>query len=130
MSEYQIDTNVILRYLVGDDAKKSTQIKTMMREAKEGNVRLFLSEPIILEVAVGLRNYYKYSKEKIAELLRIICNLELLKIENKDIIISTLHYYETYALDFADCLLLSRVKKYNQKLFSFDEKLVEISWKI
>lgn len=130
MTDYQLDSNVILRFLVGDDVKKRTQVEGLLRQAKEGKVRLIISEPIMLEVAVGLRNYYKYSREKIVELLRIISNLEWLTIENKDSLISTLHYYEQYALDFADCQLLSNIKRYGQKLFSFDKKLMEIASKI
>lgn len=127
MRVYQLDTNIILRYLINDDQEKIRQIQSMIKRAKAGEISLFLSEPIVLESAATLKNYYKFSREKIAELIAILCSLDWLNIENKDIVTSAIHDYEISGLDFADCLLLARVKLYEHRIFTFDEKLKRIT---
>lgn len=130
MRTYQLDTNVILRYLIGDDKQKVKLIQNIKSRAKAGEIDLLLTEPIILESAATLRNYFKYSREKISELLTILCSLDWLTVENKGIVISAIHDYETTGLDFSDCLLLARVKVFGHKIFTFDKKLMEIASRI
>lgn len=127
MTLYQIDTNPLLRYLTKDDLVKASEVEKMARKAAKGLVYIYLCESVILETAVVLKNYFKYPKGKIVELLQILLALNWLEIENFAIVSSAVRLYAVYSLDLVDCLVLARSKILDRKIFTFDRKLRKIS---
>ena len=130
MNTWQLDTNVLLRFLTQDDPAKAKEVDTFFLKAEQGKVRLEISEPVFVETAVSLRNYFKFPRERVTELLKTLISRSWLQIENHDIVSQALSYYQSHTLDFVDCLIFIRAQKYNQKIFTFDAKLNEIVKKL
>ena len=58
-----LDTNVVLRYLLDDDAKQAATARKLVRQAK----RLVIPVPVLCEVAWILSRTLKIDKAKVAD---------------------------------------------------------------
>jgi len=47
-----LDSNIILRYLTGDDTKKAENCYELFQKAKTGEIRLVTCEAVITEVCI------------------------------------------------------------------------------
>ncbi len=65
-----IDTNVVVRYLTGDDAKQSARARAVI---ESGSV--FVSTTVVLESAWVLRSVYGFSRDAVANALRAFLGL-------------------------------------------------------
>lgn len=127
MITYQLDTNILLRFLLQDIPAKTAQVTKMFRNAEAGKVLLEVSEPVFIETAVGLKNYCKLPKERIVPMLEKIISLSWLTLENSHYLRPALLLYATHGLDFTDCIILARAMAKSHQIFTFDRKLQQIS---
>lgn len=127
MITYQVDTNILLRFLLQDVPAKTAQVTTMFRKAESGKVLLEVSEPVFIETAVALRNYCKLPKERIVPMLEKIISLSWLTLENSHYLHPALLLYATHGLDFTDCVILARAMIKSHQVLTFDRKLQHIS---
>jgi len=127
MISYQLDTNTLFRFLTNDIPRQRSQVEDLIRKAKRHQVTLHVCEPIFIETAVTLKNYFKYPKNKIVDLLGLLINSSELTIENRQLLIKSLDTYADHALDFVDCVLLIRTQTLNHRLFSFDRPLLPLT---
>ncbi|HBC73239.1 TPA: hypothetical protein DCZ90_05495 [Candidatus Amesbacteria bacterium] len=127
MISYQLDTNTLFRFLTNDIPRQRSQVEDLIRKAKRHQVTLHVCEPIFIETAVTLKNYFKYPKNKIVDLLGLLINSSELTIENRQLLIKSLDTYADHALDFVDCVLLIRTQTLNHRLFSFDRHLLSLT---
>ena len=127
MTKYQVDTNVLLRFLTNDVPTEARMAKEFFKSAKSGKLVAEISEPVFIETLVVLRNYFKYPKNSVIKLMQSILALDWLVIENLSILTLALDLYSQFNLDFVDCLVLARSKTKQQKIFTFDTKLSKIS---
>ena len=111
-----IDTNIILRYLIKDDAEKAERAYALLQEVEQGNRIVATTEAVIAEVIYVLaskRTYHVPRQEIVKRLLPIIM-LKGLKVgcktSEKFMYADALHLYATTTLDFADAIILARMK--------------------
>lgn len=127
MTKYQVDTNVLLRFLTNDIPTDAKMAREFFKSVKSHKLEAEIGEPVFIETLVVLRNYYKYPKDKTLKLMQSILALDWLTIENLSVLTLALDLYSQFDLDFVDCLILARSKIKQQKIFSFDAKLAEIA---
>lgn len=127
MTRYQIDTNILLRYLTCDVPTEAKMAKEFLKSVKTGKLEGEIGEPVFIETLIVLKNYYKYPKKSVIKLMQSLLALDWLIIENFSILILALDLYSQHDLDFVDCLILARSKTKQQKIFTFDAKLAEIA---
>ena len=75
MTHYQLDTNVLLRYLTHDIPIQAKVVKQLFKKAQQKKVRVEVSEPVFIEITVALRNYFKFPKIKVVPLLKTLLSL-------------------------------------------------------
>lgn len=126
MNTWQLDTNVLLRFLTQDDPAKAKEVDILFSKAEQGKFRLEICEPVFVETAVSLRNYFKFPRDQVTELLKTLLSRAWLQIENHEVISQALHFYQSSALDLVDCLIFIRAKINKQRIFTFDAKLNEL----
>ncbi|KKU06435.1 MAG: PilT protein domain protein [Candidatus Magasanikbacteria bacterium GW2011_GWA2_45_39] len=119
----QLDTNALLRYTTNDIPKEADMVEVLIKKAKEGTVSLYICEPIFIETAVMLKQYFKFPKGKIVSILSFLINSPELHIENRQGLLRALGVYAEYSVDFVDCVLLVRTQMQNQQIFTFDVRL-------
>jgi len=117
-----IDTNIILRYLVGDDENLYQKAKQIFEEAKDGKREICIKVVIIAECCYVLESFYKKSKDEIAESMEIFLSQKWLKVEDRSPLLSMWHWYREN-LHFVDSYLLACSKLNKSKILTFDKEL-------
>ena len=109
-----LDTNIILRYLTGDDEAKAADCYQLFRRVQRGEEELFTCEAIVSEVAYVLsssRGPYRLTHEEIRERLLPIMTLRGLRFPQKQICLHALDIYAgTPFLDFEDALAVAHME--------------------
>ena len=113
-----IDTNVVVRFLTGDDPAQAARARTLI-EAGE----IFVATSVLLEAEWVLRSGYGFSGERIVQALRDFAGLPGITLEDAQLAARALDWTEQ-GLDFADALHLGRAHDCTA-FMSFDLKLAK-----
>ena len=100
-----VDTNVLLRALVRDDAKQTDVARKFfntLTPTSGGYVNLI----VLCEVVWALRSAYGYSRIQIAEAVAAILSMRELTVENARGAELALDIYQATDIDFADALIV------------------------
>ena len=100
-----IDTNVVVRFLVGDDARQGTAAKDYLSKAEEAGESVFVSVPVILETGWVLENVYNCGRKEISSALNVLLRMPVLEIESHDRVGKLARNLTRMKLDFADLLI-------------------------
>ena len=120
-----IDTNVLVRILVGDDGVQSATAQAFI--SAEGPV--WVSQVVLAETIWVLETVYERSKSQlVAALHRILDNREL-AVEDPVVACAALDLYQAKGkVDFSDCLTLEIARKAGHlPLATFDKALAKSS---
>lgn len=123
MTTYQVDTNALLRFLTKDVPRQAKATENLLNQAWQRLVNLEICEPVFIETAVALRNYFKFPKIKVVEMLESLLSFPNIDIENRQQIAQALDIFAQVDLDLTDCLIYLRAKAKRQRIFTFDSKL-------
>ena len=115
-----VDTNVVVRYLTGDDPGQAARAKAAI---DAGNV--FVSTTVLLESAWVLRSVYGLAGEEAAAALRAFSGLPGVSVESPDLIAEALGRAET-GMDVADALHLGAAARC-EALLTFDRRFIELA---
>ena len=78
-----LDTNILVRFVTGDDSPHSNRVRELFRTAEEHNELLFVSLPVIQELIWVLGSAYDTPKAAIAEALQHLLGLPYLRFEQE-----------------------------------------------
>ena len=115
-----VDTNIVVRYLTGDDPGQAARAKAAV---DAGNV--FVSTTVLLESAWVLRSVYGLSGEEAAAALRAFSGLPGVSVESPDLIAEALGRAEA-GMDVADALHLGAAARC-EALLTFDRRFIELA---
>ena len=115
-----VDTNVVVRYLTGDDPGQAARAKAAI---DAGNV--FVSTTVLLESAWVLRSVYGLAGEEAAAALRAFSGLPGVSVESPDLIAEALGRAEK-GMDVADALHLGAAARC-EALLTFDRRFIELA---
>lgn len=121
MKVLYLDTNVLLRYLLGDIPDQSQEAKKTLETIEQGGTTGFISILVVNELIWILENYYELKRNvyipKLLKLL-LIDQIKIVEIK-KEIITKILERMQKQKIDFTD-LYLANIASYEQ-IMSFDE---------
>jgi predicted nucleic-acid-binding protein len=111
-----LDANYILRFLLKDNLE-------MYEISKECivNNQCKISNEVLAEVVFVLLKVYKVEKQDISKSLINFLKYDSIVKNDKHTIIESLNIFKNKNLDFIDCILCAKSKKYTIK--TFDKKL-------
>ena len=115
-----IDTNILLRWLLGDRAELSKKAEKLIDNAKSAS--LLVTEIVASEIVYVLRGTGR-DRHQVAEALLLIGRTPSLKYENEELMQDVINLIASTSLDFADCYLLARAKRENIGLETYDKQL-------
>jgi len=122
---YLIDTNVIIRFFVGNeqdkDYNKSVQI---ISEIEQGMLQVEILSEVAMEVIFVMTKFYKSPLDKIALGLKELILLDGVVNKNKYILVNTIDMMVEKNIDFVDALICSKAKLQNYGKISFDKDVV------
>lgn len=119
-----LDTNIIIRFLTGDDPVKQEACSILFTQIEQGEKHVFVPDVVIAEVVYVLASprLYNHSRQTVADLLTPLLHLPHLEVQNHHIIVQALHIYaQTPKLDFADAYIVAAMEHaQSTQLISYD----------
>lgn len=117
---YLIDTNVILRYLLGDHQRFSPRAKKFMQDVATGTRKAEIPSVVIVECIYVMEKYYKIAKSEIVDALNRILNFKGIVNPDRSEILSALIKFDETNIDIVDCILAAQSTP-NRVIVSFDK---------
>lgn len=99
-----LDTNVLVRWLVNDDAGQCQRIEALFKSAGRQGRPLFVPLTVMLELEWVLRSRYDFGKADILMVLNALLETRELEFQSEPALERALHGYRQSTADFADCL--------------------------
>ncbi|KTT15048.1 PIN domain-containing protein [Pseudacidovorax intermedius] len=99
-----LDTNVLVRWLVDDDAEQTERVGRCIETARHRKEALFVPLTVILELEWVLRSRYGFAKPSILSTFTALLETRELSLESEHVVERALHGYREGRADFADCL--------------------------
>jgi len=126
-----LDTNVILRYLIGDDVSLSARALGMMERVELGTEVVIITEEVLTESVWTLESFYQVPRTEIAERLTALLSIAGVQTSSSAVYLQALQFYSAGTADFVDCLLAARGKLGDIPIYTFDQtdfKKLPVSW--
>lgn len=113
-----LDTNYVLRYLLKD---VPDMFEVAYNEIMHGNCSVH--PEVIAEVVYVLKSVYKVDRIEISNAM--ICFLDEVICDKREVVIKGLLLFGETTLDFVDCLLIAYNQCYGYEILTFDKKVIK-----
>lgn len=124
MKEQLVDTNVLIRFFVGDDKSQQEQASNWFSQAQKGRKKLAIKPLVVAETCFVLESFYKKQRKEIADVFEVFLAQSWLRVEERNVLLSLWAWYKK-GFHFVDSYLLSWAKNNNSSIISFDKKLTK-----
>lgn len=112
------DTNIIVRYLTGDDEKSAAKATEIIKQGIE------IVPETIPEVLYVLTDKTLYAIPRTVAAEAVLTLLDDISVEKHETIRQALNIYAETSLDYVDCLLIAEGLSPETQILSFDRKLL------
>ena len=120
MRKIFIDTNVILRYLLGES--DSLAVEKILK----GKNTLIIPDIVIAEVVWTLGRFYKWDKTKIIEFLLVLLKGQNIEF-NENLVFSSFNTFLKHSVKYTDAYISELMKESKVKnIYSFDHDFDKI----
>ena len=99
-----LDTNVLVRYIMQDDAKQSLKAEKLL-ESLTVEEPGFVSLVSVVELGWVLSSCYDLDREQVAQALELMMRTKTVVVDRADEVMKALRVFKTSSADFADCLI-------------------------
>ena len=118
-----LDTNVIVRYLVGDNPEQAEAARGLIDGLTPGAPG-FICREVVVEVAWVLERSYRFTPARVAEALMDLTASDSLVVENSDDVAAAAHRFRQGGAGFADQMILTAAGRAGaMPLYTFDRRL-------
>lgn len=100
-----LDTDTVLRLLLGDDKAQSAAAQRLWLRARKDRTSLFISDVVLVDIAWALESRHKLNRNQIADILEQIFATELVVVASASGLDRALASYRTGRAAFADYLI-------------------------
>ena len=118
-----LDTNVIIRFLTGDDEKLFAKSVAIFRKIERGETEAVILDTVLMEVLFVLTKLYGFPKSEVVRDLKALLTLPGVVNADKVVLAEALTIHEEKNLDFVDALICAKSRLQGYGFLSFDEKL-------
>jgi predicted nucleic acid-binding protein len=123
MTKPFIDTDVIIRFLTGDDLQKQAAATTLFEQIEQGILTVVAPDTVIADAVYVLSSprLYHVARDEIRELLTTLVRLPHFQVQNRFCVLQALELYASTKLDFGDTLIIASMEQQNSRiLYSYD----------
>ena len=113
-----VDTNVVVRLLVGDDPEQARRATALFAREPE----IFIAKTVILETVWVLHGVYGFSRSEVAEAVQRLAGLPNVAVEDPEQLARALDHLGR-GIDFADALHLAASPD-GARFRTFDARLI------
>ena len=100
-----LDSNVLLRYLIGDDPRQAAVAEGIIEECRKADELLFIPVLVLCESVWVLGRVYRQSKVQIIESLEALLGMDLLRFEQDRFVRRAFERFRQSQADFPDYLI-------------------------
>ena len=123
-----IDTNVLIRFLVQDDAAQFEKARKLIKREVTAGRSVFVNQLVIMETEWVLRSRYAVPKNQIIAALSGLLDANDVKFEDEPVIEEALFIWKDSAADFADCLIGAKNRRLGcRATATFDSKAAKLA---
>ncbi len=121
-----LDTNVLVRYLVADDARQAEAARLLL-EGLTTDRPGFICREVIVELVWVLRRAYGFSRDRIATVLENLVATEALEVEAADDVARAAVSYRRGGAGFSDLMVVAAAKRVGAgTLYTFDRRVGQV----
>jgi len=99
-----LDTNVLLRFLLQDDAAQAAAARRLIRAAAEAGDTLYVPVSVALELEWVLRSRFKMNRAAVVQTFSTLLETVELRFAAAGAVEWALNRYEETGADFGDCM--------------------------
>jgi predicted nucleic-acid-binding protein len=117
-----LDTNVVVRLLVGDDPVQTRKAEKVFLEHVNG-AGVFVSLVVLAELGWVLSCAYEWDRATIHSRMQRLVRTRNVRVEELELVEAALDEYENGKAQLADYLILGVARAASETLLTFDKKL-------
>lgn len=122
-----LDTNVLVRFLVRDDAEQCAAVVTLLDARERDGTPVHVPITVILETEWVLRSRYLRSRKDIVRAFGLLLAMPVLAIESEAALENALHLLRINpSASFADCLHIACAQRLGATLATFDVRASQL----
>lgn len=122
-----LDTNVIIRLLVGDDKQQSKSANQFLGSLTSANPALICRE-VLIEMVWVLERSYKFKRSHISNAIHELIGSNEIVVEDVDRVKDVVTEYESSPVDFSDLMIRSTANSLGAtRVATFDKRFAELS---
>ena len=123
-----LDTNVLVRYIVADDAGQLAMARRLISRCVAEGETLFVPVTVALEVEWVLRSSFGFAKDEVMWALSNLFSAAELSFQEERALEVALQLFRETSAHFADCLHIALAAQAGERpLWSFDKKAAKVS---
>ena len=121
-----LDTNVLVRYLVRDDAKQAEAARELL-ESLTADRPGYVCREVTVELVWVLERAYGFSRDRISTVLEELVATESLVIEAANDVARVAFRYRAAGAGFSDLMVLAAAERFGaHPLYTFDKKAARL----
>ncbi|MEA1969361.1 MAG: type II toxin-antitoxin system VapC family toxin [Thermodesulfobacteriota bacterium] len=118
-----IDTNILVRFLIGDDKLQAKKVYTIFKKAESEKKELFVPLLVILEMLWVLESVYEISRREILESISDLLLMSIFKFDQQSALQQFVHSAQGNKYDLSDLLIAHSAKNNGcEAVITFDKK--------
>ena len=119
-----IDTNILVRFLIGDHKQQAKKVYNIFKKAESEKDELFVPLLVVLELIWVLESVYEISRADILDSIRDFLLLPILRFEHKSVLQQFTLSAQANRYDLADLLIAHSAKMQGcETVLTFDKKV-------
>jgi len=117
-----VDTNIFLRYLTGEVPEQAAKARNLLGRAERGEESLVTTVLTVAEIVWVLESVYELDRSSIRAKVVAILGLPGLTVEDQEILLQAIVWYEEENVDFADCYSAAWMEHHGfEEVYTFDQ---------
>ena len=122
-----IDTNVVVRLLVSDDAEQTRRARKLIEESLDREDSVLVSLLVLIESEWVLRSRYEFERETILGMFRALLGARELSFEDEPAVEEALFHWKDSVCGFTDCLITAHNRQLGcRATATFDAKAARL----
>ena len=117
-----VDANIFLRYLTGDVPEQAAKARNLLERAERGEESLVTTVLTVAEIVWVLESVYELDRSSIRAKVVAILGLPGLTVEDQEILLQAIVWYEEKIVDIADCYSAAWMEHHGfEEVYPFDQ---------
>jgi predicted nucleic acid-binding protein len=116
-----IDTNVLVRFFIGEPIKQASRVRALVEKADAEEVILVITPLIVAETIFTLESFYKMDRWDVAMGLIRFLKSRGMQVLEKEIVLDALERHRHHKISIADTYLAATAASSGYRVASFDK---------